>query len=300
MQEAAASLQDKRWVHAYSQSRFNSNLEELKYALRSIERHFIGSVRKIYLVTNNGSVPRFIDASRKSDPALEIIDYRALLGRETFCSRTIESVLHLIPGLSDNFLYFNDDMILNQDLGLEDFIASGGQAIWYQDTNPIIRFFHRYAFFSRFVDVDGGVVLARHRMFRKLGLGDRIPPPIGHNPRLLNKAQVESFILRYADEVAALRAQSFRSPKAFSFLDGYCYYHAQEGALAFVRDKRTVILVQRDRLMSWLNRMYLCFRPRQAFLCVADIRGRYARPCPAIQAFLEQLFPLPSRWERMP
>ncbi len=287
----------RRLVHAYSQSRFNSNLEELKYALRSIERHLIGSVRKIFLVTNNGSVPGFIDLSKDSDPSIEIIDYRTLLGRESFCSRSIESVLHKIPGLSEHFLYFNDDMILNEDLDLRDWFSPNGQGIWYQDTSPIIRFFHRYAFFSNLIDVDGGVVFARHRMFKKLELEGSIPPPIGHNPRLLSKSLIEAFIERFNDEITVLREQVFRSPKAFCFLDAYCYYYANQGKLIFIQDKKTAILIQRNQLTSLINRVGLLIPTRKAFICIADIRMGSASPCSAVKGFLDRLFPQASRWE---
>ncbi|MGC6456477.1 MAG: Stealth CR1 domain-containing protein [Coraliomargaritaceae bacterium] len=291
-------FRDKMYVHAFSQSRFNSNLEELKYALRSIERHMLLSVRKIFLVTNNGSVPDFIDAHRSTDPPLKIIDYRDLLGRETFCSRSIESVLHKIEGLTEYFLYFNDDMILNADLSLQDLINHEGKAIWYQDTNPFIRFFHRHAFFSNFVDLDGGVVFARHRMYRTLGLNDPIPPPIGHNPRLLNKTRIKDFVTRFRSEVETLRTLSFRSPSAFSFLDAYCYHYAHKQQLHFVRDKKTAILVQRNRLTAWLNRFFYFRPPNTPFICIADIRKGSAKACPTIRRILDKRFPTPSRWEK--
>lgn len=102
-----------------STSRYVDN-EELRYSLRSIER-YAPWVRHIFLVTN-GQIPSWIDmeSSRLTIVAHEDI-YPDLSHLPTFSSPSIESHLHKIPGLADNFLYFNDDVMLNQPVWPEDF-----------------------------------------------------------------------------------------------------------------------------------------------------------------------------------
>ena len=102
-----------------SKSRFVSN-DELKYSLRGLEKH-APWIRKIFLVTN-GQVPNWLDMD---SPKIEIVTHEEIFVNKshlpTFSSAAIETHLHRIPGLSDNFLYLNDDIIINQPITPHDF-----------------------------------------------------------------------------------------------------------------------------------------------------------------------------------
>ena len=84
----------KKKSFANNTARFNSSLNELKYSLRCLDIYFSKYIHKIYLVTNHGSVPNFIDQTRAD---LVIINAIELLNGVSFCSCAIESVLHKIP-----------------------------------------------------------------------------------------------------------------------------------------------------------------------------------------------------------
>ena len=84
----------KKKSAANNTARFDSSLNELKYSLRSLDLYFSEYIHKIYLVTNHGSIPDFIDQSRAD---LVIINANELLKGISFCSCTFESVLHEIP-----------------------------------------------------------------------------------------------------------------------------------------------------------------------------------------------------------
>ena len=102
-----------------SKSRYVDN-EELRYSLRSIEK-FAPWVRRVFLVTN-GQIPSWLDLEA---PRLQVVTHAEIFTDPshlpTFSSPAIESHLHNIPGLSDNFLYFNDDVLLGQPVWPEDF-----------------------------------------------------------------------------------------------------------------------------------------------------------------------------------
>ena len=82
-----------------------SSFDEIKYVLRSIEK-YMPHYRHIYLVTNNGSIPKWL----KQTPKISIIDYRDLMPNNisTYNSNAIESQLYKIPNLSEYFLYFDE------------------------------------------------------------------------------------------------------------------------------------------------------------------------------------------------
>ena len=115
-----------------SEARYVDN-GELKYSLRSAEL-YAPWLRKIFLVTDS-QIPEWLDTS---NPKIEIVDHSVILppeARPTFNSRIIEHHLHLIPGLSEHFLYANDDMFFNRPVNPADFFAPDGF--------PIIRFNRR-------------------------------------------------------------------------------------------------------------------------------------------------------------
>ncbi|HFI0068008.1 TPA: Stealth CR1 domain-containing protein [Streptococcus suis] len=90
----------------------------LKYVLRSIEKN-APWVNRIFLVTAN-QVPRWY----KENDKLTIISHSEFIPEEylpTFSSHVIECFLHLIPGLSEKFIYFNDDTLILRPSQPEDF-----------------------------------------------------------------------------------------------------------------------------------------------------------------------------------
>ena len=112
--------------------RYESN-DELKYSLRSLEK-YAPWIRKIFIVTDN-QVPEWLDTTH---PKIQIVDHTEILPAEClpcFNSVIIEHHLHKIPGLSEHFLYGNDDMYFNKPVTPDTFFA--------KDLWPIIRFNRR-------------------------------------------------------------------------------------------------------------------------------------------------------------
>jgi hypothetical protein len=99
---------------------------ELRYTIYSI-RKFAPWIRTIYLITDN-QVPDFFSAEELDRLGVVIVDHRVIFeGYEwalpTFNSRSIETVVWRIPGLSERFVYFNDDFILVSEVSREDFFV---------------------------------------------------------------------------------------------------------------------------------------------------------------------------------
>ena len=112
-----------------SASRFADN-EELKYSLRSVEKH-APWVRNIFIVTN-GQIPSWLDMD---NPRLKIVTHEELFLNKshlpTFSSPAIESHLHRIPGLSQKFIYLNDDVMFADDVWPDDFYThANGQKLY--------------------------------------------------------------------------------------------------------------------------------------------------------------------------
>ncbi|MFG1664747.1 stealth conserved region 3 domain-containing protein [Streptomyces sp. Y7] len=100
--------------------------DELKYALRSLEM-YAGFVRHVYLVTDS-QLPAWLDPEAEG---LTVVDHREILPADAlpvFNSHAIESRLHHIRGLSEHYLYFNDDVFINRPVRAEHFFHGNGIA----------------------------------------------------------------------------------------------------------------------------------------------------------------------------
>ena len=82
----------------------------LRYWFRGVEA-YAPWVNKVYFVTC-GQIPDWLNTA---NPKLVCVNHDQFIPEQylpTFSSHTIELNLHRIPGLSEQFVYFNDDMFL--------------------------------------------------------------------------------------------------------------------------------------------------------------------------------------------
>ncbi len=95
----------------------------LPYWFRGVEK-FAPWAGKIYFVTW-GHLPGWLNTEH---PKLRVVNHRDYIPEEylpTFNSRVIEMHLHRIETLSENFVYFNDDMLLTAPTAPEDYFIDG-------------------------------------------------------------------------------------------------------------------------------------------------------------------------------
>ena len=101
----------------------------LKYLLRGVETR-MPFIRNVYLVVSHPSqIPQWAETSK-----LNIVLHKDIIPEEylpTFNCNPIEMHLHRIPGLDEEFLYFNDDMFPVGDCRPEDFFRDGKAVIGY-------------------------------------------------------------------------------------------------------------------------------------------------------------------------
>ncbi|KAA8719127.1 glycosyl transferase [Lactococcus garvieae subsp. garvieae] len=130
---------DPKWQADFSEYRKKENLsmsknsannasrfrdyDTFRYWFRGIEKN-APWINKIYLVTY-GHSPEWLNLEH---PKLQLMKHEDFIPKEflpTFSSVTIAMNLHRIPGLSENFVYFNDDMFLINPTKTTDFFKEG-------------------------------------------------------------------------------------------------------------------------------------------------------------------------------
>ncbi|MEX1212536.1 MAG: Stealth CR1 domain-containing protein [Balneolaceae bacterium] len=215
-----------------SLTRFMDN-GELGFCLRSI-RLFAPWIQTIYLVTD-GQCPAYLTPEVRDRFNIRIVDHKEIFrGLEwalpTFNSRTIETVLWRIEGLSEKFLYFNDDIFLARPIERTEL---------FQGDRPVLRGHWRRIgtygpvrlqlnrFFSRLSKEIFGITRSMHHLLQMrsaqlAGMENRYFR-VPHLPRPLRLSPLKEFYDRHPGILEKNITHRFRSHDQFSsvFLGSY-------------------------------------------------------------------------------
>jgi hypothetical protein len=201
-QQAADGTRDDHTERALDEVRFADH-DELRHSLRSIEQ-FAPWVRHVWLVTG-GQRPGWL----AEHPRLSVVDHTDIWpdrdGLPSFNSHAIESCLHRIEGLSEHFLYLNDDMILGRPVRPERFFHGNG----------VPKFFWSNALVDYLPVVAGEIAStaaaknARRLVARECGV--TFSRKFFHAPYPLRVSVLHELEERFGPEFAATRRAPFRT-----------------------------------------------------------------------------------------
>jgi hypothetical protein len=276
---------------AANHSRFSSR-DELRYSMRSLDM-YAAWVRHVYLVTDD-QVPDWLDTSQ---PNLTVVSHRELFGERgrlpTFNSHAIESQLHHIPGLAENFLYLNDDVFFGRPVTPDRFVLSNGTSLFHLsraklDPGP--------------ANPADWPVMAAGKLNRTL-IADRfqhqVTNKLKHVPHSLRRSVLIEIEGQFAAEYAATAQAQFRRegdiaiPSSLAHYYGYFTGRSVPGTIRYfyadIAKPDTP-----DRLASLLRR-----RDADVF-CLNDTDSSlvdHANQAAMLEEFLSAYFPLPSSFE---
>lgn len=186
--------QDREWLtskHCYETTGPWSNSEEansecryrenglLRYWFRGIER-FAPWVNTIHFVTC-GQKPSWLNNQHPKLHLVNHIDYIPQKYLPTFNSNTIEMNFHRISGLSERFVYFNDDIFLLQPVEPDFFFKDGNPVLdtdlkypsnlGYNNWSRLA--FNDYCLVNNAFDIKKSIGTYRNKWFNPLSLGIR-------------------------------------------------------------------------------------------------------------------------------
>ncbi|MGY1708097.1 stealth family protein [Geodermatophilus sp. SYSU D00758] len=277
---------------AHNASRFLSR-DELRYSLRSLDV-YAGWVRHVYLVTDQ-QVPAWLDTG---NPRITVVDHRDLFGDRgrlpTFNSHAIESQLHHIPGLSDHYLYLNDDVFFGRPVGPERFFAANGLAYVFPSTAKIGL--GPTGAFDR--PVMSGAKNNRDLVLKAF---DRaITSKFKHVPIAQRRDVLLELEERFAESFAETARHQFRDPTDLSIAASLHHYHAfltgraVEGRIRyFYADIAAPETARRlARLLRSRDHDVFCLNDHDSSGLDPEVQHRM------LQDFLSRYFPLPSSFEK--
>lgn len=280
---------------ATSESRFIAR-DDLKFALRAVEKN-ASWVRNIFVLTNCAP-PEWLNTEM---PGITWVDHSEVFPADalpTFSSHAIEATLHKIPGLSEHFVYSNDDLFLTRPTGKDDFFFSTGVARTRLESYGMVNGSPQ----PGQPDYLNGARNCAGLLNEKFGV---YPTRLHtHSPQSLRKSVLEEMEAEFPDDFDRTRRNRFRSSDditAASFFHAH-YSHLTERSVPVGTPTR---LVQQNHdfeaIFSNITSQVI-ERGRARFLsvCVNDGHDSHLNEDwnRATAEFLETMFPRKSRFER--
>ncbi|HRQ29335.1 MAG TPA: Stealth CR1 domain-containing protein [Saprospiraceae bacterium] len=266
-------------------TRFNS-VGEINYCIRSVFT-FAPFVRNVFIVTDN-QVPDIEGDIKKYFPErwqdLKIIDHRIIFeGYEqflpTFNSISIASMLWRIPGLAEQFVYFNDDVILIRPVKPQDWFIQGNPVLRGQWAMPprlriawdaIRTFYHRNILSHIRYQPGPSFQIYQWQSARMLGFRNRYFRH-GHTPIPFNPAKTRDFFKSNPDKLAKNIACRFREKEQFTIGSLANHLEIKAGNKNF-KPMNTVYFQPYNRKNGYLNRKVReCQDPSVQWICVQSL-----------------------------
>ncbi len=276
---------------AANASRYASR-DELKYSLRSVDM-YAPWVRHIYLVTDD-QTPEWL---RTDHPRLTVVSHAELFGERgrlpTFNSHAIETQLHHLDGLAENYLYFNDDVFLGHPVPPETFVLANGLSRFFlssvkTDDGPV-----------RPGDLPITTAAKNNRDLLIEKFGRMTVNKFQHAPHSLRRSVMVELEHLFADRVAATAAAPFRSPTDLSLSAALGHYYGfLTGRAVPGKLRYSYADIARPETPE---RLRLLLRRRDcAAFCLNDHDSSRLSPARSetMRRFLDCYFPLPSQFER--
>lgn len=256
-----------------------TSVGEINYCIASIFR-FAPWIRKVFIVTDSQDpkLGEFVEKyfpGRSSD--IEIVDHKVLFaGYEdvlpVFNSLSIESVLWRIPGLSERFVYFNDDVMLVSPVWPSDLFTEDGVVcyayrgpLWFAKLQRWIK--HRKGGHKVFGFKDAMVNAAD-----LLGVRDHFIH-FDHTPHQQRRDILENYFNSHQEALRANISHRFRDPSQFNPQE-LCYLIAErEGRISLRPIKGNSLYVMYRGKYKYIERKVAKFRrnPKAKFCCVNSI-----------------------------
>ncbi|MCC3297385.1 stealth family protein [Arthrobacter sp. zg-Y916] len=267
-------------------------INELKYALRSVYM-FAPWIRRIFIASDSPRPDWLADhPSVTFVPAVEHFRDPSVL--PTFNSQAVESQLQHIPGLSEHFLYSNDDMFFGRPVGPDLFFSPGGITKFIEASTRIglgandpersgfenAARVNRRLLWERF-----GRVTTRH---------------LEHTAAPLRKSVLVEMEAVFPEEFAATAASRFRAKDNISVTNSLYHYYALLTGRAVTQETAKVKYVDTTSYRGLKSMDHLLAKRNKDLFCLND--GSF----PEVSAeertdrvtdFLEKYFPIKAPWE---
>ncbi len=263
---------------------------ELRYALRSIEM-FAPWIRRIHLVTDRQR-PDWLAADQDRVVLVDHTEVFSDAGRlPSFNSHAISARAHHVPGVSEHFIYLNDDVFFGRPVKPEQWFEGNGNPLFHTTKSRVEG--------ASVVD-PGPPAVARRRVadLVERDYGRRPHQLFQHGPHALRRSRLLELEAKYPQEFRDTWSHQFRSSDDIEVV----WLHNYVGFMTSAARPSTSVTygylglalpMIRDQMADLLRR-----RNKDVFCINDDAQGTSVEEnVTAVQAFLAEYFPHASSFE---
>ena len=285
-------------------ARFSDN-DELRYALRSLAL-YAPWVRKVHLITADQK-PSWLNTK-----TVNLVSHCDIFPEDVplpvFSTRPIEFCVHRVPGLSEHFLYCNDDFMMGRPAVPEDFFTRDGR--------PLLWVIKRGTEYMRKLrarldspDSHATAITRAHGLIEER-YGKTFPYIVRHYPRSMVRSSAASLWEAFPEAIRATLRAPFRSLTDVSVTILYPLYLLAEGwgEAKIINGSKQFFDIISMRGPAYMGaslgekntrskmRAIRLLRPRT--FCLNDAPGASDDDRLALQGFLAKMFPIPCKYEQ--
>jgi hypothetical protein len=282
-------IQSHTGADALLNKRFR-NHNELKYSLRSIQAH-APWVHHIYIVTC-GQKPKWF----KDHPKITFVNHSSIFknGEDlpTYNSMAIESNLHRIPGLSDYYIYLNDDVFLGRLTKPTDFFTKEGKIRVFLSKKalngeaPLIT---QTAYWA----ASQNTLALMNSLYQKKSRCQH-----AHTPFPSSKSIVQKIEELHPDIFALVSSHHFRSLHDYTITNGLIPYVALEERWAKVSQTSSLLVHICQGLKEDIKELSKIQSTRPKFFCLQDGGNEQIPEVEEqLETFFNGYFPTKAAWE---
>lgn len=270
--------------------RFAHN-DELKHSIRSV-RLFAPWIRNVYVVSNCAPPEWFTQSeSMKWVMHEEIMPSEVL---PTFNSHVIETFLHEISGLSENFIYFNDDFFLSGFVEPSDFFTAYDQSIARLEPYGVIPHLEQLCAEEKAEEWQHAAVNGARALQASTGI---LPVQLHrHAPYALKRSLFKQMLEDFPHGTEVTRQARFRTKDDFSFASFFYHHYARSQGRCVESNENSMIVRHTNFKTFDKRKRYLSLR----FFCMNDGGGSAADVSfnKFKASFLAKWFPFKSSAEK--
>lgn len=269
-------------------------IDELEYAMRSVHKN-APWIRHIFIATDS-AVPVWLAAHPAVTVVRAVDHFSETSGLPTFNSHAVECQLQHIEGLSEHFLYSNDDMFFARPTRPSMFFTPAGISRFIEADTRIGpgRNNERRSGFENAARVNRGLLARR--------FGHVITRHLEHTPVPLRRSVLLEMEAEFAEDFARTRASRFRAATDISVTNSLYHYYALLSGRAVPQESARMRYVDTTSRVGLGLLPELIERRDVDFFCLND--GSFpevgeAERVRTVSAFLAEYYPEPAPWERI-
>lgn len=256
----------KMWNETFPEQGFDadrySSRDEIRYSLRAICK-YLPWFHRVHIVSNCNR-PDWLKSHSKLNWVKHEEIFPDLSVLPTFNSHAIEACLHRIPMLSENFIYFNDDVFVNNPCYFSDFFDVQGRTVAHFEPYGMAHELNIHQSAPDYMEAAINSQKLLNQIFPNFS-AHRLHK---HTPHVLNKKILQEIEDSFFKQIDVTRGNRLRAKNDINLTSFLYHHYAIAKGKAVSRDFSSII-IRPNNIRNFINSVTKKYK----FLCANDGNG---------------------------